>query len=178
MKTLMNLILMFAAITSSACVEVPPRKIAPELEEWVVRFEQKYNTEVNYPVTFADDTELGHFEGLCEVTGGVSRIVIDKSFYEETQDNTHNGDLAMEMLLFHELGHCSFDLEHDNEWLPIESDDGTIQSASYMHGDSPVSSYEVMGQDYYQTELGKRIQCKKDIARGNMKSSACLYSLK
>ena len=44
------------------------------------------------------------------------RIVINRSYYEKHEHN----ESAIQQVVFHELGHCLLDREHDEDWVELE----------------------------------------------------------
>lgn len=83
------------------------RRVAPELEPYVRSFENTFDVSVANPVGFAklDDAKVG----VCYWGKPGNPVVIDLDFYKRNKDNP----MAMEQLVFHELGHCVFLLPHN-----------------------------------------------------------------
>jgi hypothetical protein len=137
--------------------ELIGRTIHAELEEFVLAFEKEYDTFVNYPVIISDGVS-DQYDGVCTSStsyyGGESftqkNIFISKKTYEVFKD--YKGYLKV--LLYHELGHCSFSLQHDEE---------VIESGSMKDCPSSVMYPSVMWycfvyyESYYIAELHDKI---------------------
>lgn len=73
------------------------------------------------PINF-DIPEDNSFEGVCYIYSNNSReIIIRKDWWDSASDEDK------ESLIFHELGHCALDRDHDNEMTPDNN------KASLMH---------------------------------------------
>ena len=85
--------------------------------------------------------------GICHFEDGYIKVLIDwqhwrkASYYER------------ELLMFHELGHCVFDFEHDNR---TDKDGNPV---SIMHAHENFASLYASRRDYYLNEFyGKILQ--------------------
>jgi len=96
--------------------------VEPELRRYVEAFETEYGVLVQYSVVF--EGLPGGLVGQCRRwKDGRRKVVIDREFYESA------GHWAMHQLVFHELGHCSLGLGH-NEGL---NGDGYPVSTMYPY---------------------------------------------
>lgn len=97
------------------------------------------------PINFGD-TENPSFEGVCFTypASGKSEIIIRKEWWDSVNDDYR------ESLLFHELGHCSLNREHQNI---------THESGGRTHKESIMNQIIINPVDYksykvqYLTEL-------------------------
>lgn len=94
-------------------------EVDPRLEPYVQRFEKHATFQVdNLVAGFGDTKKEGkNVIGVCyhSIT---PEIVINLEYWNKEDD------LGREELMFHELGHCIYDLEHDtrvlvDEWCPF-----------------------------------------------------------
>ncbi len=114
---------------------VSTRSIPPELEKYVIEFEQIYNKRVNYSIVFGKLKENNI--GKCNIRGRFRKITIDLEFYEKYKDNEY----VIHQLIFHELGHCTLLLDHNNGL------DEIFREISIMN------SYAFGNKFYYQHNL-------------------------
>lgn len=142
----MRLLLLTPVIFLMACgkgFEVKQsRSVEPELEEYVKHFEEVYNIAIDYPVEFKA-LEPG-IAGKCRIQGNKRNVYINIDFYEWYQNNTG----ALHQLIFHELGHCSLLLNH-NDTLDSNSEEISIMN-SYAFG---MYGYYLNNLDYYLESL-------------------------
>lgn len=118
------------------------RYVAPGLEPYVEHFEEVYNLAIDYPIEFAD-LEPG-IVGRCRLYGGQRNVYIDSTFFEMNQYDTG----AIHQLIFHELGHCSLLLNH-NDNLNEQNQEVSIMN-SYAFGNE---YYYLDNLDYYIESL-------------------------
>ena len=90
------------------------RSIDPALEGNVTAFEEIFHVRVDYPVVYedlptyrkADGTVVVRL-GTCETIGRVPiRVVVNKTLVQ--------GETAKMGVVYHELGHCSLGLPHED----------------------------------------------------------------
>lgn len=84
------------------------RQVHPEFEPIVSKFESEFGVKVKFPVTFfiAEDRAVG----TCSYWGDGSRLVrIDLRRWFTLSDT------QKELVIYHELGHCSLNQPHDEE---------------------------------------------------------------
>lgn len=95
----------------------------PEFDSYKAKFEQEGKqrlSEPNFaigdiPINFGD-TEGENYQGICiKYSDGTREIIIKKSWWD--QQNQY----YRESLIFHELGHCRLDRDHDNHETVINN---------------------------------------------------------
>lgn len=86
------------------------RYVEPELEQYVQDFESVYGV-ITFRVQFSDDLK-GTTLGNCLLTSSpINNVVsVRRDWFEANRLNYY----AVHQLIFHELGHCAFGLEHDD----------------------------------------------------------------
>lgn len=138
-----------------ASYEVPVLYQEPEFSEYVKKFDDLYNTYayLHIPILFTDD-DLGGDVGTVNLAfcydygDGNKRIEVSKKLWRALTEN------GKESLIFHELGHCILNREHDKSTM-LTDDFGKIP-ASIMY---PIiiggSSYYPVYRGYYYLELGR-----------------------
>lgn len=99
-------LLLVVAIFLTYCKRKPD---TPEFEKYVTKFEQEFNVDTfNIPIHFKklDGAEVG----MCYLFQFKywRSIAISKEFWDDASDT------EKELLIYHELGHCVMELEHDN----------------------------------------------------------------
>lgn len=113
----------------------------PVFTSYIASFEQAARAETgntqftigDVPINFGD-TENPDFQGVCfTYENGQKEIIIRESWWSTAEDSYR------ESLLFHELGHCSLNREHD---------DSTFQVQSKSYKSSMMSSVIVAPRDY------------------------------
>lgn len=118
-------------------IEYREPKIEEEFIRHVEHFEKLFNVDVNIMIEWTDLTD-GHV-GVCRSwDDGHREIQIDRQFWPSFTDS------GQEQLLFHELGHCIFNLPHNEKLINIGGH--TSVPESIMH---PV----VFGNDYFYEDL-------------------------
>jgi len=111
MKNLI-LILTISILTSCGQGINVEKGIDSELLSYVEYAEDMLDVRVEYAVRFAKEGELDSEKtaGVCKSTKGVStKVLINKTFWEESNE------ARRELLVLHEIGHCSLDLDHTHE---------------------------------------------------------------
>ncbi len=127
----------------------PPmvRDVAAELEQHVNQFEHDYGVSVNFWVGFA---KLDHYAGRCTWwSNGARKVEIDPDYYVGLNF------AQVEQLVYHELGHCSLDLDHDDSTIGFSDISGQwpksiMRSWAFNYSESQV--YE-MHRDHYVEEM-------------------------
>ena len=128
---------------------VNSREIDPRLQDIVMDFEIQYQVYVNYKVTI-QDIPYGR-DGYCRISKGVKLIVIREGYYLENMDR----EGALHQLLYHELGHCSLNLGHNNNL----NRDGMPESIMYHEtfgGSDEGVKYYIENLEYYMESLRDR----------------------
>lgn len=119
----------------------------PVFTSYIASFEQVARVETgdptftvgDIPINFGD-TENPDFQGVCfTYPDGQKEIIIRESWWSSAEDSYR------ESLLFHELGHCRLDREHD---------DATFSVGSNTYRSSMMSSIIVAPRDYNQYKVG------------------------
>ncbi len=127
----------------------------PDILSYVEAFEARYNIDVNYTVTFDTSGETGEqgssgtTVGVCRVwSNGYREVLINKEWWDG------QADVSRKILVFHELGHCSFDRGHNT------AKDATVspnRPESIMYPTiNPIVYWYSQNQtyrDYYENEL-------------------------
>lgn len=80
--------------------------------------------------------------GLCNRAGNNRTIIIDQDFWES------RGFLSKELIVFHELGHCSLNLFHRNDQM-----DGICKSIMRAGQGECFDNYTVESRSEYLDEL-------------------------
>lgn len=123
----------------SACAEQQPQTtnytIDSEFDNYVSKFEQQIEVDVELDIGF---NKLEYpIVGSCYVyTTGYKEIIIDPDFWFNTIQS------EKEELLFHELGHCVLNKEHDE----------TILKAAYFYIPKSIMYPYVFGSQYTKFE--------------------------
>lgn len=131
---------------------VTVRDIDPELETYVTSFEHIYNVHVNYSIKFENlpGNQIGECRGFRSPN---RKIVIDSDFYSQNKNNY----AAIELVVFHELGHCSLNRGHDTSFklIPISGQTyGDVIPTSIMYPTFNASYlYYLKYLEYYRKEL-------------------------
>ncbi len=93
-----------------------PGGISEDIEPFVRDFEGIYNVSITYAVIFDDENETGGSNpsggttvGVCRVwTNGKREVLVNRAWWNS------KGTLPRRLLIYHELGHCSFDRDHED----------------------------------------------------------------
>ncbi len=113
---------LLALLALSACGQAPQD---PRALEYLDRFESTYELSISHiEVVFVKD----HVEGRNNLIAycGYNRMVIVEPWWDILDD------LQREVTIFHELGHCVFDLDHDD----AQYEDGCSKSIMSTYMDS------------------------------------------
>lgn len=133
----------------------------PLLQEKVRKFEEEYNTSVDaIAVKFVPEEEYenrfprvdGETAAFCQERLGLKQIFINTKVTGEA--------FSLEEVVFHELGHCKFDLGHMNEKMEVP-DFKMKAPASIMHKDSMNSKIYEKYRGYYRDQLLHMINEKR-----------------
>lgn len=93
-----------------------PVGVDADLLPYVHEFESIYGLTVSYAVQYDAEAETGGNNpaggttvGVCRVwDSGRREVLVNKDWWFS------KGDMARRLLIYHELGHCSFDRDHDS----------------------------------------------------------------
>lgn len=142
MKYILPAILFFSGCATTRYVE-------PLLAKHVASFEAYYGVKTDVNVVFERLEEP--FAGLCTV-GMNSTIKIDTEFYLDYE----NDNLAIEELMWHELSHCVFYMEHDNRTGKVGIYDNVPLSIMYPYVFGMDYSYKE-NLEYYRNEIYEKV---------------------
>lgn len=126
------------ALTSCGTTKLG-RYIDPELAVYVESFEQRYG--VKYTGHIYVDKIEDKYAGLCTISFSGRIIRINTSYF-----NNYDND-AREQVVYHELGHCLMNLEHNNNIK-----DGCPESIMYFQVFGNGGCYKHR-KEYYHQEL-------------------------
>ena len=122
--------------------------VQDEFKIHVAKFEQVYNTKVHMTITW--DTLDEKTMGVCHYwSDGRRKINIDNVKWSKLTV------LGQEELIFHELGHCHFDLDHDDTTMNMGRWSNIPRSIMYPYIFGNTAHYAEF-QDYYINELGSK----------------------
>jgi hypothetical protein len=117
--------------------------IEPELNVYVYEFEETYNAQVPFDVVI-EDIEDPNVAGRCIISNKTYKAIIDKDFFETNKKNYW----SIHQVVFHELGHCYFFLDHNNN---LNNDTYPVSIMyGYVFG---YTSYYKDNIDYYKNSL-------------------------
>lgn len=127
-------------------------KTSPEFLQYSQAFSDEFNLPVGHiPISLGDLKDLQ--VGVCKQWKSGNRvmyaeIIIDREYYERAKYD-HN---AIEFVVYHELGHCALNLDHNNAYFK----DGMPKSImrSTIFSNSELFLYYEPQRDYYMRELG------------------------
>lgn len=119
-----KLLLCFLCLTLISCgdaceEEVPPTPAEQdaEVQSYIRDFERRYDVEVDYEVRLVDGTLTDRLEvvGMCNWGWGKPTLVrLERSFWLSNNQDRRRA------LVFHELGHCTFKLGHNDHMFPVQ----------------------------------------------------------
>lgn len=100
----------------SSCAGKVYLVIDPDLQEYITRFENDGDIKItNLVASFGNPGSNKNPDlltvGVCKTGIGAPNIVILKSYWESIDD------LQREQLMYHELGHCILDRNHDSRTI-------------------------------------------------------------
>lgn len=140
--------LLLLSLLLSACAkpQPDPRSISgidPAFTSYVQKFESYYGNSIgDIPIQFTDIASPTI--GVCtRWTSGERQIVIDRTYW----NNPYTSDKAKMGLIFHELGHCALNREHNNTTF--------YYYGSHIAGDVPYSlmnMYNFYSNNYVELE--------------------------
>lgn len=121
MKDFMRMLLigtlaLFLLSCGDACGEPTPAEQDAEVLSYIIDFERLYGYTVDYEVVLVDEqlTDLPGVLATCNYGGGKPTIVrIEREFWLENNANRRRA------LVYHELGHCSMKLDHNDREFPV-----------------------------------------------------------
>lgn len=87
-----------------------PAVISEQLAEYVLDFEQTYNAYINFDVELKS-IDNSNAVGKCwRSSNGNRRVEIDSIYFQQHKNDYY----SIQQLVFHELGHCYFGLDHNS----------------------------------------------------------------
>jgi hypothetical protein len=116
------------------------------------KFEKDFNVEVNIPINFShlnDDTL-----GFCNLGLKSNSILISYGYWGSLSEN------QKEELIYHELGHCVFKLDHDNRRFIFNMCPSSIMNFEIFDEYESKICYTLF-RNYYITDLYSKILNKK-----------------
>ena len=122
-------------------------EIDPELQEYVTYFEELHGQEItDLKASFGDTTVIGkNVVGYCRF-GMVPEIVVSREYWDRSDY------LSREELMFHELGHCVLDRDHNDS----KFEDGCPKSFMYKYVISR-SCIEAHREEYLAEMFGRNV---------------------
>lgn len=153
MKLIMSFLFLFLLV-NCAPTHTNFLNIGPEFKPYVDMFECEAKR-MGRPlkiktltVEFGDTKYRGEYViGLCGQSNMLNPVItIDKEFWDESSETSR------EILMFHELGHCILDKNHNNNMIMLPTVAWPIP-ASIMGAELLSDNYYVLNRDYYLHEL-------------------------
>ena len=124
------------------------KKTDQEFKPYVKQFEMYYNNTVKTPIVFGDKFEKS-VVGVCiTYSKHVKIIKINPRFWNKADD------YEREALIFHELGHCELDKDHNDSLYEIS--EGHFIPASLMQSNLLDGNTYTTYHSYYMYELFKK----------------------
>jgi len=124
------------------------RNVDPDMEEYVHRFENDIGHDINFQVKFEElsDNKAGE---CIQWTNGAKLVKIKKSYFMAINE------YRKEQLLYHELGHCELNKDHNDSTKTFNSRAGTwpasvMRNTAFSESESNVYKEE---RNYYVQEL-------------------------
>lgn len=142
----------FISVVLSGCVPEDGWSDS-RLDIVVAQFEREYGSAVDYPVLVSDNLD-GRL-GLCSRRVDGKTVRIDSGLIERfeifREDSAYDMAHLITPVVYHELAHCSFGLDHYDDTFAS----GLPKSfmCSKFH---PTVDWEVFGYRYYKQELAER----------------------
>lgn len=122
-------------------------EISAELVQLVRDFETQYNTTVSYSVTIdsgsktGTQTSGGTIIGLCEIySNGARYVYVNQDWFAQSTTLSYHKKL----LVFHELGHCSMNRNHDCRTANDSSTNAQNCVSGYSAAGSSNKPYSIM----------------------------------
>lgn len=122
-----------------------PATVEPSIQPYLDHFKALYKANVSIRIEFGD-VQYPTVAVCFRWSDGYRDIDVNEKAWKET------GDLGKEQLIFHELGHCILNREHDDTLTTVGSYRSAKKSImnAYVFGDTFVYRDN---KDYYYTEL-------------------------
>jgi len=119
------------------------KKIDPEFQSHVDRFSKYLGRKVEIRIQFEelDDETVG----LCAIySDGYREIEIDREYWDDAEESVRDE------LIFHELGHCILDLDHDETLINKGNYYQIPNSIMYPFTFGYTSYYKEFIEEYHQ----------------------------
>lgn len=124
-------------------------KTSPEFMPYVHSFEQQFNVRVNVPVI--SNKIDSNKAGVCYVwSDGYREIQINSQHWSSFSEE------QKEQLVFHELGHCVFDLNHDDSRLQYRTSCPNSIMRSFMFNQYEIDNCYIPENAHYMENLNAR----------------------
>lgn len=130
-------------LTEEGSLALVDKRLVP----MVAKFQKRYGKPIgNIPVQIRELSD--NRAGTCRLWyDGRREIIVSEQFYNDTLDDPY----LLEATVFHELGHCVLNRDHD--WGKTDTTDSTIyKSLMYPYVFSTSDIYEA-NYEYYHDEL-------------------------
>lgn len=133
---------LFIFLNITACGQ-KPAIISKQLTEYVLDFEQTYNVHIDFDIELKS-INSDNIVGRCwHSNNGSRKVEIDSTYFQQHKNDYY----SIQQLVFHELGHCYFDLDH-NDTL----DNGNPVSIMYPYAFGYAEFYK-QNLEYYINSL-------------------------
>jgi hypothetical protein len=127
------------------------RNVDPAMESLVSKFEEEFNVSVYYTVYFVPLLQKSEAGQCVKWNNGERYVQIDPAYFQQISVSRR------EQLVYHELGHCSLNLNHDPNMISFANVFASSQwPESIMNptsfNDSQAQVYE-MERSYYINQM-------------------------
>jgi len=142
-------VLVFSLVLIGCSNTQPSRYVnssSVELSVYVQDFENRYNLSVGLPVYIGDDLNANTV-AVCRIwVDGYREVQFNRLFYNQYKQDYY----FMQQIIYHELGHCVFNLGHDET---IENNRPKSIMYPYAFGNTPEyknNLYSYYNELYYK----------------------------
>lgn len=132
-----------------SCGDNAENYIDPILMPYVLDFEEFIGVEIDYDVSIKD-LKKDKRNGICRKRPLKKQVIIDADFVNlALQEDQEEQVLWLMPIIYHELGHCSLNLEHNNKILP------NGKPVSWMYPKTPMIIDQWTQEEilYYKQEI-------------------------
>jgi hypothetical protein len=127
-------------------------KSEKEIYFFVKKFEKNFNTTTNISISFFHLNK--ETLGLCLLNSEDRKILISYSAWDNLLEN------QKEELVYHELGHCLFNLEHDDNRIFLGICPSSIMNSEIFSNLESKVCYTLL-KNYYIADLASKLSNKK-----------------
>lgn len=128
-----------------------PRKTHPDFYRFIEKFNKDFNVKSLTPIIYSSDVDK--FAGACFVwNSGYKEIQISKILWNDYSITQR------EILIYHELGHCEFNLDHDDLRSIIDLCPESLMRSYMFSKYEAISCYEPKRLYYIEDMELKRIE--------------------